>query len=230
MTFDDMVTFVRAQADADLQDAPDSMLQVHGRVAYNDILARKASWDHLEISATATTVADQDEYDFSALSATAIDRIYQVTYMQGAIRHRLTYMTRQDAELQFGLNTSLGIPQAYTVYNDKLVIFPTPNAAYDLVIRGFRKPAVWPNGSGSEPDLPDEFHDAISWYMLSGFFLSQEDTQMAGVYLNEYQAQVDRILSGVSSKTQGVRPLIMGGAASMSPRRYLDHVKGMLEG
>lgn len=229
MTFDEMVVFVRAQADADATDAPDSMLQVHARVAYNDILSRKTSWDHLEVVYTETCVADQSDYPFSAFSTGDMDRVYQVTYMAGAIRHRLTYMTRQDAELQYGLSTNVGIPQAYTVYNDRLVLYPTPSAAFDLVINGFRTAVAWPAGSASAPDLPSEFHDAIAWYMLSGYYMSQEDPQIAGVYSNEYQQQVDRLLNGVSSKTMSPRPLIMGGARNSGRGTFLDFMKGQLE-
>ena len=58
-TFQDMLDFVRAQADADEDDAPTAVLTVNARIAYNDILSRQASWDHLEAHYTFDSVADQ---------------------------------------------------------------------------------------------------------------------------------------------------------------------------
>jgi hypothetical protein len=229
MTFDDIMTFVRAQADADVTDAPDSLLTVHCRVAYNDILSRKNAWDHLEVSYTQTMTAGVDTYPFTGFTGGAdMDRIYSVRYLNGGLSHRLTYMTREDAEIMFGLVAQTGLPTAYTVWNGQLQVFPAPSDAYVLTIRGFRDPAAWPTSVGSVPDLPVEFHDAIAWYVLSGYYTSQEDLQMAGLYMNEYQQQIDRMLAGVASKNQMPRPMIMGGQSAV-PRPFLDRVKGMLE-
>ena len=228
MTFDEMLTFVRSQADADETDAPTAVLQVHARVAYNDILSRRAAWDFLEVAYTVTTTPGDSEYPLSGLSVDDMDTVYAVSYTTGGVLHRLTYMTRQDAELQFGLTTATALPTAYTVANDVITLFPTPSDALTLTVRGFRRPAVWPNGVGSSPDLPDEFHDAIAWYMLSGFYMSQEDTQMAGVYLQEYQAQVDRLLGAYSGRQFSQRPKVMGGQNG-GRRSFLEHVRGQLE-
>lgn len=228
MTFDEMVTFVRSQADADLTDAPDALLQVHARVAYNDILSRKGSWDYLEVAYTEVTVPGTKVYPFSGLSSTNLDRVTSVTYDTGGVLHRLTYMTRSDAEAQFGSTTQQARPVAFTVYNDNIELFPTPSEALTLTVRGYRNAATWPAGAGSVPDLPVEFHDAICWYMLSGFYMSQEDVQLAGVYLQEYQSQVDRCIGGYSSKALTPRPLIMGGQNTFH-RSFEDRVRGMLE-
>jgi hypothetical protein len=64
--------------------------------------------------------------------------------------------------------------------------------------------------------------------MLSGYYLSQEDPQMAGTYLNEYQSQVDKFVKGLSAVNQGPRPKVMGGSMS-TYRSFKEQVKGMLE-
>lgn len=232
MTFADMAGFVRTQADADSTDAPDDMLTVHARIAYHDILSRKSGWDHLEVKYTLLTVASQAEYAFTSLSGgTDMERVYSIA-SSDALRRRLTFVTRQDAEQLFGFtDQEVTIPAAYTVYNDKIVLFPTPSGAVTLNVRGFRQAAAWPNGSASEPDLPKEFHEAIAWYMLSGYYMAQEDAQMAGMYLNEYQMMVERILAGQSNLHQSPRPRIMGGQNVGALRRtFSDRIAGMLEG
>ena len=228
MTFDEMVTFVRTQADADAADAPEAMLLVHARVGYNDVLSRRSQWEHFSVKYAEPTVIGTAVYALTGIDAGDLDTISSVSYTTGGVRHRLTYMTLDDAELQFGSDVNQARPVAWTVNAGNLVLYPTPGEVVDLEIRGFRKAVAWPAGAGSSPDLPDEFHDAIAWYMLSGFYQSQEDLQMAGMYLNEYQQQVDRMVSGYSGKQFSARPLIMGG---QGPRRrtFLEHVRGQLE-
>lgn len=228
MTFDEMVTFVRTQADADAADAPEAMLLVHARVGYNDVLSRRSQWDHFSVMYTHNTVIGQAEYGLVTLTPDDLDTVSSVSYVTGGVRHRLTYMTLDDAELQFGSAVNMARPVAWTLNAGALILYPIPGEVVELEIRGFRKAATWPNGAGSEPDLPAEFHDAIAWYMLSGFYQSQEDLQIAGMYLNEYQQQVDRLVGGYSTKQFSARPLIMGG---QGPRRrtFLEHVRGQLE-
>jgi hypothetical protein len=228
MTFDDMLAFVRAQADADATDAPNSLLEVHARVAYNDILSRRGGWNHFEVHYDLTTVAGQQEYTISSLSASDMQRVYSIT-SNTALRERLTPVTRSDADIIFGLTQTQGTPTAYNIYNDKIVFYPIPSAARPLKVHGFRAPAVWPNGTGSIPDLPAEFHEAIAWYMLSGFYLSQEDQNMAGMYMNEYQQMVARALTGSSNIQQQPRPRILGGASIGNYRPFTERVRGMLE-
>lgn len=230
MTFDDMISFVRSQGDADAYDAPESLLQVHARVAYNDILSRRSGWDHLEVHYDLTLVAGQQEYTVASdLSGSDMGRIYSIT-SNTPLRLRLTPITRSDADIMFGLEDhQSATPVAYTLYNGKIVLYPTPSDVKVLKVHGFREAAAWPNGAGSIPDLPSEFHEAIAWYMLSGFFMSQEDTQMAGVYMNEYQMMVERALDGVSNITQSPRPRVLGGQTSYS-RPFTERVRGMLEG
>lgn len=229
VSFGDMLDFVRTQADADITDAPDALLQVHARIAYNDILSRRNSWDHLDANYTFNTVAAQQDYALDSIDAGDLDSVYSVTYNQNGVVNRLTYVTMSDAELAYGSDSYVGIPYAYTVRNGVLTVFPRPDGVYTVRVRGRRTPAVWPNGIGSFPDLPDELHDAISWYMLSGYYMSQEDPAMAGVYLQEYNSQVDKFIQGITGKHANPRPKIMGGARYGSTR-FMDRVKGMLEG
>lgn len=227
-TLGDLLTFVRSQADADVTDAPDAVLTVHARIAYNDILSRRSAWEHLAVSYQFNTVGGTQDYALTGIGD--LDFVSSVTYNQGGVIHRLTYVTMQDAELAYGSDQYTGVPYCYTVVNGTLSLFPKPDGVYTCRVRGYRNPTVWPNGVGSSPDLPDELHDAIGWYMLSGYYMSQEDTVMAGVYLQEFQAMVDKFLSGLIGKNSQPRPKIFGGGYMGGSYRFMDRVKGMVEG
>lgn len=230
MTLQQLRDFVRTHSDADTTDAPDGLLDVYARIGYNDILARRNSWPHLNVEYTFTTVNGQDRYAFSGFSTNDLELVAAVIDSTNFGR-RLIYMSQSDADLAFGqpLAIKSEVATAYSVVDDEIVLYPTPGVGgKQYTVRGVRKAAVWPSSAGSVPDLPEPLHEAIAWFMLSNYFLSQEDTQLAGVYLNEYNAMVDRFTKNESVKEFSGRPLVMGGQNFVQPT-FTRWVRGMLE-
>lgn len=230
MTLTQMQDFVRTHADADSEDAPNSSLEVYGRIAYNDILSRRNGWPHLAVTYTLTTVADQAEYDLSAFSDTDMDVVTSIVD-QVTLGRRLMYMSQADTDIAFGgpVSSTSDLAIAYTLRGSQVILYPTPSAAKTYRIRGFRTAATWPNGAGSTPDLPAALHEAIAWYMLSSYFLAQEDTQLAGVYMQEYETMVDRHLKNETTREYSSRVMVMGGQNINRPS-LTRWVRGSLEG
>lgn len=230
MTLSEMRDFVREHADADSVDAPNATLDVYARIAYNDILTR-TSWPHLSVEYTLTTVAGQSVYPFSGFSQTNMDEITAVVDTTNLGR-RLVYMSQSDADLAFGqpIGAQSEVANAFTVVNDSLVLYPIPSTNGKLyTVRGRRSAAAWPNGASSTPDLPGQLHEAIAWYMLSSYFMSLEDPQMAGIYLNEYENMVRKHSRSVSVREYKARPLVIGGQNYPQPD-FTRWVRGQLEG
>ncbi len=65
--------------------------------------------------------------------------------------------------------------------------------------------------------------------MLSQYFMSQEDTQLAGVYMNEYEASVQRLVANQASKPNAARPMILGRNNGGFAPSFMDRVRGSLE-
>jgi len=229
-TLQDLRDFVRTHADADSTDAPDSSLDVYARIAYNDIHTR-TSFPHLQVVYTFTTVAGQDQYPFTSFTpSNDLDKVTSVIDTTNLGR-RLIYMSESDADLAFGapIGATSQVANAYTVRDGILILYPKPSInAKVYTVRGIRKPAVWPTSAGSTPDLPVPLHDAIAWYMLSSYFMSQEDLQMAGMYLREYEAMVEKFVRNESFKDYGARNHVMGGQNYKNPD-FTRWVRGMLE-
>lgn len=230
MTLQEMRTFVRNHADADIVDAPDQTLDVYARIGYNDILARRNVWPHLTVSYTLTTVAGQDSYLFTGLSTNDLELVGSVVDTTNLGR-RLIYMTESDADIAFGAPTNMTteVATAYTVSNESIILYPTPSTSGKVyTVRGFRKAALWPGAAGSVPDLPASLHESIAWFMLSNYFLAQEDVQLAGLYLQEYNGMVERFLRAETTKEFSGRPLVMGGQ-NYQAVGFTRYVRGMLE-
>lgn len=227
----DMFAFVRTQADADTVDAPDVNLTVYARMAYNDILSRRAAWPHLSVEYSLSTVVGQQDYAFTSISTGDLDRITDVTSTSN-LGTRVVYVTPTDATLYFG---SPAAPQsiqatAYTIVkNSTLRFFPKPASVQTYTVVGFKNAATWPAAAGSSPDLPRAFDEAICWFMLSRYYLSQEDQQLATQYMNEYERFVETFLRNETSKRYDPRPTVMGGNNRNFTPSFMDRVRGSLE-
>jgi hypothetical protein len=230
MSLQEMRDFVRIHADADPVDAPNATLDVYARIAYNDILSR-TSWPHFSVEYTLNTIAGQSMYSFATFSQTNMDEITAVVD-RTILGRRLVYMSQSDADVAFGqpVGAQSEVANAFTVVNDSLILYPTPSTTgKQYAVRGRRQPAVWPTNSDSVPDLPGQLHEAIAWYMLSSYFMSLEDPQMAGVYMNEYEGMVRRHTRNYAIREYKARPLVIGGQNYPQPD-FTRWVRGQLEG
>ena len=230
-TLSEMQTFVRTHADADVEDAPNETLEVYARIAYNDILSRRNSWPHLMAEGELVTTPGQDTYALSAVTGvtTSVDLVLSIMD-RNTLGRRLVFMTQSDADIAFGTPVAVQneIATAYTIVGDSIILYPRPSTARTYKVRAVRVAATWPNGAGSAPDLPTELHDAISWYMLSSYFMAQEDTQLAGVYMGEYEKMVDRFMKNQTTREFSQRVAVIGGQNYRAPS-FSRWVRGMLE-
>lgn len=229
MTLQQLRDFVRTHADADTTDAPDSTLDVYARIAYNDIHTR-TNFPLLQVNYTLTTVAGQQDYAFTAIPSGDLDKVFAVVDTTN-IGRRLIFMTKSDVDLAYGapVGMSSDVATAYTVENGVISLYPKPSTSGKTYqVRGLRSPAAWPAGAGSTPDLPASLHEAVAWYMLSSYFMSQEDLQLAGTYMREYEQMVDRFVRNESFKDFGARNNVMGGQ-NYYPTDFTRWVRGMLE-
>lgn len=223
-----MCTFVRTHADTDTVDAPATSLTVYARMAYNDILSRRTGWPHLQVEYTLTTVAGTATYAFTSLSAPGIEQVTAIVD-RGNSRSRLYYMTQTDADLYFP-NDVRGTPTAYSIIGDGTIkLYPTPAAAGSYAVRGFRAETAWPVSAGAEPDLPRQFDEAICWFMLAQYFLAQEDPQLSGLYMAEYEQMVSRITNDQQSKHKKPRPNVMGGNNLNHGPSFMDRIRSFTE-
>lgn len=227
MNLSEMSVFVRTHADTDEIDAPDSTMTVYARAAYNDIRRRVSQWIDNTTSATLTTVADQPSYTLAGLTGATIE------YVTGIVgpTEKLTYIT-WDNYLEFedgpDIDYSNYEAQYYTVRNGIIYLFPKPSSAsVSYTVYGYRAFTDWPVGS-EEPDLPREFDEAICWYMLSRYYMSQEEPELAGLYLRDYETAVNRFIAS-SMRQDSHSPKILGGSRR-KPMAYDAWVRRMTEG
>ena len=230
MNLSEMTDFVRLQADADIEDAPDATLRVYARAAYNDIKRRVWPWPQKFDNGTLTTVAGQFAYDMP-------------TSTQGTIEYVKSIVGPDDKTVYVDFQTFLALKEGESVSHStreadhfstdgsRIYLWPTPSTSgVQYTAYGSRAFRDWPSGS-DEPDLPREFDEPICWYMLSRYYMAQEDLELAQLYAAEFERSVNQHIAGAmrtSSVTAG--PRVFGGDQIGRHMSYSEWVKRNTEG
>lgn len=248
MTLQDLRDFVRIHADTDIVDAPDSNLDLYARMAYYDIVQRidfQFAIQRNNTESTLTTTANKSIYtnlgDVAAgyvwqqdevYSSTEYHKVMGVSYSGGAVNdYPLVFVTVEDGERMFASSSTVEKAIAYAVLNGNVILYPTPSTSgvtYRVMCQADQTTNVM-TAAGDTPNLPEALHPALGWYMLAQYYLAQEDAQLSGVYLQEYEMMVERYKRYVSARDFSQRVLRMGGQ-NVAPMSFMRFVRGQLEG
>jgi hypothetical protein len=81
---------------------------------------------------------------------------------------------------------SSGRPLLYALSGPGIVLWPTPDAAYDLALRYWRLPATLV-ADLDEPGIPADYHHALIYYALGRCYASEDDAQMSQFWSGQWQ-------------------------------------------
>lgn len=206
-TLEQLRTYVRQHLDLDQSELPNELIDVWARDASTKIARTRKRWPFLETSWTLTTVASTRDYALSSLSPAA-DEVTSVVRND----RRLVYMGRDEAEAAYlPYQTSSGFVTFFNVWADTLRLYPTPDMADTLFLRGYRKVTDWvAGGAGAIPDFPDDFHDAIRLYIVGMAYLQQEDAELGQQFFGAFNAEME-LLKKQYGDAPGAYPLVLGG-------------------
>lgn len=216
MNLSEMQTFVRTQADTDATDATDAALTVYARAAYNDIIARVFPWPDNLKSYTFTTSEGTDQYLFSTFAPVDLEYVVSVA----SVTEQLQWISREELlDLQTASTSQGSTPQFYATTATSIYLWPTPDSAFTMNVTGYRVFTPWPSGA-AEPDLPRAFDEPICWYMLSKYYLAQEDIELSQMYMQLFDDGVNtQIQSALRTSSASAGPRIFGG----SGRDYISY-------
>ena len=207
-TLDEMTTFVRLQADTDENDAPNLLMAAYAKAAYRDIQSRVFPWPDKKTAYGFETVPGQTVYPYALIPIPDLQFVISVSSATQVFQ----YVSAEEM-LKLSVGTGSGA-MAYTADSTGITLWPVPTSSMSVSVSGYRKFVAWPleqAGSTVEPDLPAQFNSAIPWFMLSKFYESQEDLELAARYMQQYEIAVDRSL-GMALRTSSVTagPRIFG--------------------
>lgn len=186
---------VRLHLDLDTDDMPDIMLDDFIREGSKRIERAEERWPFYEADFILTTTPGIGSYPISGI-ATNIDRIHAII----GLRWTLKYLGVDTADVRWPQNiTEQGEPSHYSVWLGVVRLKPVPDAAYNLVVHGYRKPIDWvAQGAGGVPDMPDELHNTVQMWALARAYNQQDDPEMGAIYermfadeLNEFRRRLN---------------------------------------
>jgi len=189
MTASDLRSTVRDITDLDIEDLPDSLLNLYLRDGYYRILDLEKRWVFLEKSFTFSTVANQRAYNIASFTNDPIGQIVSVIDESG-IGLSLDMVPFDMAETTYvGAYDTSGDPLFYAIWEGQIHLFPKPNNVRTLKVRGYREPTDWV-GEDDVVDAAPSLHFALVYYACSRIYQRLEDTVMSSEYKRSFDEAV----------------------------------------
>jgi hypothetical protein len=188
MSVQELRDYVRSFLDTDETELPDVLLDVWRREAEQRIQRASSSWTFFDDEWTLNTVADTASYVMADVSP--VSTIDEITSITGE-SWRLKPLAHEAAVQRWTPLTSISAePAFWSEYAGSIYLWPTPDDAYALSLRGKRQPLAAAT-AGDEPDLPDEFHELVGEYMLARAYEQQDDDIMSVQKFNRFEVELD---------------------------------------
>jgi hypothetical protein len=187
-TPDGLAAFIWEQLETDDQELPLSLLTTWFADGYQRIQTFATNWPHLEQVWTFDTVNGTASYSLATMSGSfTVQRIRSIVD-NARLGGKLRPISHDDAEARWhGPNIFKSWPQFWSVWQSKVWLWPTPDAASTLTCRGYRKwKAFGEAGSSVAIDLPTELCFAVALWALKRFYTQQEDPELSQLYEQEF--------------------------------------------
>ena len=203
-------SLAREISELDQVDASDASLDMYIKDGYDRIMSLERRWPWLETSGTLTTVVDQRDYALSLIGAGNLREITSIVNpAQHARLQLISYDQGEDVYLTVGADSN-GEPRFYSTWASNLQLWPKPDSAYTLLVRGYREPSDWHDFDGVEVDADPRLHRPLVYFTVSHLYQLQEDTEMAAYYMSTFEQAVKLAHRDITRVPSHV-PLVLSG-------------------
>lgn len=167
-----------------------------------------------------------------------IKEVVNVIAIQGIERYanygnELIYIGQHQAERWWvGSTNQPGIPGYFSMWSNRVYLWPRPNQLYTLYVRGYRVPNLeWLNDSSNSEstnyvDLDLELQACLVNYAMSRIYQFQEDPEMSAVYSNQFQANLRNYQDYLTAPSSN-QPLVYSGGLQLTTYGYGLNVPGI---
>lgn len=167
----------------------------------------RPNWPFYEMLGTHTTLAGVQTFEDSDVGSPR--SVESVIGPDGP----LSVVSMRDGILNFRHSDGTfpsGKPRYYARRGGTWYLYPTPDAAYEIQVLGYREPVQFGAQAGSEPDLPDELHDAVLQWVKYRVYLHQDDTELAEIEKFTFEEALTMYGEDITA-TDADYPTIVGG-------------------
>lgn len=208
MTLQGIRDFVRTHLDLEVDDLPDDILDTFIRDGSKRIERAMVRWPFYEKTWIFATVSGSSDYPKSGIAAD----IDEISFMEIADnRSPLQWLSMDELQTLQRLRPTTSRPYYFAEWQDTFSLFPTPDIAYGVVLRGYRVPHDWvADGAGGTPDMPDELHNTVATFALSKSYAQQEDPELSSFYERQFNDELQTYMRRISVMPLS-QPLVLNG-------------------
>ena len=184
--------YVRTALDLELDDLPDTLLDMWAREGSKRIERAETRWPFYETIYTWSVVPDPSGVYLMTLVDANLDQISSIDVPDfGPLKWVGTDVL--DTLKAQGPDAT-GRPVYYTTWGTNILFYPALDTTYSLTVRGYRKATDWVSqGAGATPDLPDELHNTVATWTLSKAYAQQEDPELAALYERQFSDELNEM-------------------------------------
>lgn len=217
LTLQDYRDLTRTWFDLDEEDLPDILIDTWVQEGFDLAVVPELSWLYYQHTISFATVPGVNAYSLSD----GTDELHTL-YAAYTPRGRIAPTGHFSAQSVFTTESNReGEPVLYSVWNDQVYLWPTPNAVYNITVDGWRKPQDWiADGAGGVPDCPTEFHRPILTWVKAKAYFQQDDPEVAAQFEKQFSSQLQAIHTRFIADQAGV-PIVMNKG---KPLTYLDRL------
>lgn len=203
ISLDQMRQYVWGYFELDVEDLPTSMIDRWAEEGWTRVYRHVKRWPHYEDTATVSTVSGTKAY------ANPLAHIESMYGPEGL----MSWMEHSEAKRYwdaYGTEATDAAPQAWSKRGSDIYLWPTPDSTYTLTVEGHRSPnAFTSGGAGSEPDLPEDFHQLVLGWVMHRCYQHQDDFEGAQLELAEFD-QMLSILTAHEVQAPTALPVALG--------------------
>lgn len=206
----DIRLLARTISELETDDVDDSVLDMYIQDGFNRICTIERRWPSFEISTTLTTVASQRDYPMADIGDGNIREIISiVNSAAGGSRMELISYDRGEEIFLTGSDYQ-SPPRMFSLWGNSIQLWPKPDTAYTLLVRGYRKPNTWYLSDSTEVDLDERLHQALVYYAVAQMYQLQEDIELSTFYRQSFDEAV-RLAHADIVRVPSHQPLILVG-------------------
>jgi len=228
-TLAEISSFARAVLQTDDTDLTDEMLLVFGNDSTERIVNVRNIWPHLYSEGTLAVVASDGQYALNSASFTPQTFTYlESVWDDNGMGRSLVETDYQEATaFWIGNNqTESDSPGWFSIYGGNLYLYPRPSASRTYRVGGYREPTAMTT-SGTSPDLPTRFHNAIQYGVVSLALAQTEDYEGAQYWAGIANQAVNAAMRAQFNNTTH-RPAQMHGRGGPRYWWYRDWIRSMV--
>jgi len=231
LTLAQMRTFIGELSDLDIgfdenDDISTDLVDGFIKEGFQKIVALSQRYPYYQSIYQFTTVNNQRTYNSFSQTQPVSVTTKTLTDIQSVVAlvnqtnngNALVYIDQARAEsIWVGTSDQADIPAYFSIWANQINLWPKPNDAYLIIMRGFRIPSLsWFSDENTSIDIDPQMQLPLINYVMARIFQFQEDPEMANEYMRSFEKAV-AIIQGQLTAPSSNRQLIMSGGLQLTP-------------